>query len=269
MRYERRICLMLTGLLIVLYIGFSFFYRYDKNQAPVITFDKEIITVKANHKVKQLLKGVTATDQEDGDLTSDIMIDQISAFNSEKERTITYVVFDNDKKCTTAQRKLKYKNYKKPVIRLNDSLIGSTLSMTKINRLIEAESCVDGDISANVEVKTGTYDDHKLPLAITVTDSTGTESVLNCVYEYDNTNYTADIVLNQYVIYLKLGETTNLYDNVKAVMVGNNESEVLTENITIARGKLDISKKGVYEIYYSLNRDTNYTAKCKALVVVY
>ncbi len=269
MKYERRIVLVLAGLLIVLYIGFLYLYGRDTNSAPVITFDKDVITVKANQKQKKLLKGVTATDAEDGDLTKDVIIDNISPFNSEGERMITYVVFDHDNQCTVATRMVKYKNYKKPVIKITDSLVGSSLSITKINRLVQAKSCVDGDISTNLEIKPGDFDDNKLPLKISVSDSTGTESVLECVYDYDNAPYSADIVLKQYIIYLKLGETTNLMKNVKTVMIGNHEDEELMKNISIRRGKLDLTKKGTYEIYYSLNKETYYTAKCKALVVVY
>ena len=268
MRRKQILSLILTLALIGGYIGFRYYYNKDDNTAPVITFDSDLITVESSAGDNELLQGVTATDQEDGDLTEDILIDSISAFNTENERTITYVVFDDDNKATSASRKLKYDDYVEPRFNLTDSLIQSSLTMTKINSLVGATSSVDGVIDTNVEIKTGTYDDHKMPIDLTVSDSTGTESHLSLIYEYDNTNYTTDIVLKKYLIYVKKGGKAGLTDNVQAVMIGNAENEELLDHVVIRRGDLDYDKPGVYDVYYSLDDQTNFTAKCKAVVVV-
>ena len=268
MKHKQVLSLFLTLVLIGGYIAFQYYYNKDDNTAPVITFDSDMIKVKADASDEDLLEGVTASDQEDGDLTDDILIDSISAFNSEEERTITYVVFDKDNKSTSASRKLKYKKYTAPKFTVSDSLLQSSLTMTKINTMIGATSSVDGNIDGNVEIKTGTYEDHKMPLDLTVSDSTGTESHLSLIYEYDNTSYTSDIVLKKYLIYVKAGKEADLEDNIDSVMVGNSEYVDLMDHVVIKRGDLDYDVPGLYDIYYSLDDETNFTAKCKAVVVV-
>ncbi|MDO4978369.1 MAG: hypothetical protein Q4E53_14060 [Eubacteriales bacterium] len=273
MKKKRWLCLFLTAAIIGGYIAFQYNYNLDKNTAPEITFEEDMIKVKTDADETVLLEGVKAHDKEDGDLTKDVLIDSISAFNSDNERTITYVVFDKDNKPATASRKLTYKNYRAPRITLNDSLIQSSLGITRINNLIGARSFVDGNIDANVEIKMGTYEDHKMPFKVSVCDSTGTQTTLDLVYEYDNTNYTADIVLEKYILYVSKEKKEkesklDLKKNVEKVMVGNNESEDLLEHVVINKGELDLKKPGVYEIYYSLDDEVKLDAKCKAIVVV-
>ncbi|MCQ2492907.1 MAG: hypothetical protein MJ087_07710, partial [Lachnospiraceae bacterium] len=91
MSRERKFTLIGTLILIILYIAFILVNKgMDGNHAPKITFDnEEVLNIKVNAKEKKLLQGVHATDKEDGDLTDKIIIDSISAFNSNNERMVT------------------------------------------------------------------------------------------------------------------------------------------------------------------------------------
>ena len=73
--------LLLIGLYALFLVGFKI-YNNTENEAPVISIQDEILTVSVKDKENALLQGVSASDSEDGDLTSKIVIDSISEFNT-------------------------------------------------------------------------------------------------------------------------------------------------------------------------------------------
>lgn len=272
MSRERKFTLIGTLILIVLYIAFILVNKgMDGNHAPKITFDNEkVLSIKVNAKEDKLLKGVHATDKEDGDLTDKIIIDSISAFNSNNERMVTYVVFDSKNKSAVGTRMISYKDYSPPVITLNAPLIQDSLSLTRMNKIIGAKSSVDGDISNNVNIKAKLKNSRNMELNVTVSDSTGTESKLKMLYEYDNTQYKSEIVLKKNIIYLKKGKSITFRKNIKSVMVGSNENDMLKKEVHVDDSDVNLKKPGVYNVYYYIeaNESTNMTARTKAIVVV-
>ena len=72
------ICLLI-GLYALFIVGNKIFSNTN-NSAPIITIKDEILTVSVKDKEKALLKGVSASDAEDGDLTSKIVIEITSQF---------------------------------------------------------------------------------------------------------------------------------------------------------------------------------------------
>ena len=65
-------------------IAFCGVFLLQKNQEdntiPEITIENDFIEVSCNASDEELLKGVTATDEKDGDLTGDIIVESISRF---------------------------------------------------------------------------------------------------------------------------------------------------------------------------------------------
>ena len=57
----------------------------DKGVEPEITFKHDIIDVSIEEYEKQLLSDVSATDEQDGDLTSQVVVESISKFVDKKE----------------------------------------------------------------------------------------------------------------------------------------------------------------------------------------
>ncbi|MCQ2492821.1 MAG: hypothetical protein MJ087_07275, partial [Lachnospiraceae bacterium] len=167
-------------------------------------------------------------------------------------------------------RMISYKDYKPPVILIKEPLIQDSLSLTKMNKIIGAKSSVDGDISNNVNIKAKLKNSRNMELNVSVSDSTGTESNLKMLYEYDNTQYKCEIVLKKKIIYLEEGESFTFRKNVKNVMIGSNENEMLKKEIHVDDSDVNLKKPGVYNVYYYIesNENTNMTARTKAIVVV-
>ena len=266
---KRRVASVILMLLLAAGYGtfLHFYEEEDTNQAPSIQFDTKHLELSVNDDESRLLEGVRANDAEDGDLTDEIIVDSISTFDNQKCRTVRYIVFDSENKATQAMRTISYTDYVAPKLHLTDSLIQDTISVSKINKMAGAMSCVDGDISNNVEVSIGKLQDNRVILKINAYDSTGTESSLSVALEYDRTSYQAKILLDEYLLYIPVGSTYDFKQNVKEVLQGSVEVPRLTEYVYVEE-EVDFQTPGVYEVYYKLRDDANATAYTKGIVVI-
>lgn len=265
---KRMLSVVAAAVLIAAYMIFLYFYTSeDSNTAPEIEFDTPHLELSVEDDQAKLLEGVHAYDEEDGDLSSDIIIDSISAFDKDYNRTVKYVVFDRENKAVTAERTISYVDYTAPRFRFTESLIMDTLTTSRLNKLVQAESCVDGDISANVDVKMGSFENNAVPVDITVRDSTGTESSITVKCDYDRNIYVSSILLNDYLIYTKTGEKPDLKGNIKDILVGN-QSNMNLESDVLIQESIDVNQPGTYEAYYYLNGDNGVSARTKAVVIV-
>ena len=77
MKYFRIAICVLCALSICLYAIFFIREKSQDKTVPVITIDEEIIDVSIKVTDEELLKGVTASDAKDGDITSKIIIESI------------------------------------------------------------------------------------------------------------------------------------------------------------------------------------------------
>jgi hypothetical protein len=177
------------------------------------------------------------------------------------------VVFDKENKAAQAIRTISYVDYQPPRILLKDSLVQDTISVSKINRMVEAISYVDGDISNNVGVNIGKLQDNEVVLKIHTYDSTGTARNLSVVLEYDRNIYPAKICLQEYILYVPVGEIYDLKQNVKEVLLGNRVITKYDEMIQI-EGEVDFNTPGIYEVYYGLSEEAENIARTKGIVVV-
>ena len=145
--------LLLIGLYALFLVGFKL-YNKTENEAPIISIQNEILTVSVKDKENALLQGVSASDTEDGDLTSKIVVDSISEFDEKNYRTVTYVVFDNDDQMAKATRRIKYSDYSAPVFDVESPLMFYNSSTnSEIIKYVSAYSSLDGNISSSILVE--------------------------------------------------------------------------------------------------------------------
>lgn len=93
-------CLVLGGAAIVIRLS-------QDREAPVIKVKKADVTYQAGHGYEELLKGVSAEDNHDGDLTKDIFVDRVVQVKSD-QAVVYYGVMDKAKNVGTAKRIVKY-----------------------------------------------------------------------------------------------------------------------------------------------------------------
>lgn len=93
----------------------------DKS-GPAISMDTDSITVSAEASEKDLLQGVTAQDNTDGDVSQNLMIENMSNLMEGDTRTMTIVAFDSDGNVSKAQRSVTYNDYHAPQFTLDGPL---------------------------------------------------------------------------------------------------------------------------------------------------
>lgn len=249
------------------YVVFLYFYKQkDTGEAPQISFDEEKIEISVKDGESALLNGVKAYDKEDGELSEEVFVESVSVFDANQERVVTYAVFDSNKHVTKATRKIHYTDYVVPKFYLKGSFFSNSTNDTSIGKLVGAISCVDGDISGKVNVVikpiAGTSDTN---VHISVKDSTGETSSLDLIYNYDRNIYTTDIILKDYLVYIKVGETFDANANIEEIKSRSMRED--QQQYLHIDNQVDNQVPGVYEVKYSFNNlgDSGLT---KCIVVV-
>ena len=260
----------IVGVLVV-YGGFRFLSaQNDAGSAPVITFEEDNLEVSVKATTEDLLAGVHAEDAEDGNLDEDIVVDTISAFDEDKNRTVTYAVFDSDRNVTKVSRKIHYTDYTKCTFSLTQSFFGYNLNTSTILNLIHASSPVDGDVTNKIvyDIASSSDDPNIMNVSLSVKDSTGETSTLELEYTYDSNDYTTDIGLKQYLVYVRKGGSFDAENNVNTVDSKSlPDEEEAIDQLNIDDSDVDYDQPGVYEITYSFNYyGDNGFAKCIVVV---
>ena len=264
-------------------------FRTNDTVGPNIEMDSTQIEVSVKDPQIKLLRGMTATDVRDGDVTDNLVIENISEFVDENTRTVTYAAFDRDNNVSKATRSMVYTDYVPAVFSLSDVLnFNVSVNQQNILDAIHVVDAIDGDISEKVRfssssvINLDTAGDYKVE--VEVTNSAGDTFTLPLtvtIHEGSAYNAAPKIQLSSYLVYAKAGHpldpreyiTGAMYRNVfYAVTEGEGTYRVDTSDMTSAE-KEAFSKRvpevnidwfeiqdmanynypGVYEIQYNLS----------------
>ena len=262
--------IIIVCLCCIVYSVFIYMEKKDNGTgaSPMLDVPESVLVASVKDNEKKLLKDVKASDKEDGDITSKVFIESISEFDENKERLITYAVFDNDDHITRATRKMKYKDYQAPKF---DILIPLTTvyygNENYFLNHISATSSVDGNITSKVSF-TFNYEETKTStIQYTVEDSCGVQSSINLnVHDFPDTG-TIDIELYEHLIYVPVGTNLTPSAYIKGVNYMGMESDEMIHDIKI-HTDYDKTKKGTYEVIYDINGDGGEYGATKMVVVV-
>ncbi|MBQ6067361.1 MAG: hypothetical protein IJK89_11145 [Clostridia bacterium] len=235
---------------------------------PVITMATETVDVKASATDADLLRGVSAYDEKDGDLTDKLLVESVGQFTKPGWCKVIYAVCDGDNHVVTAQRQVHYTDYRPPRFTMNAPLIFSAYGTLNIVGIIGAEDCLDGDISQNVIIYSPDYETGQVgsfSIQATVKNSKGdsAEIVLPMTVERLSNN-SPDIILKDYLIYLPKGKTPdwNRFIESTADHAGIDAAlEIEIETDYNAR------KSGVYSVDYYGTDEAGYVGHTRLLVV--
>ncbi len=124
-----------------------------ENIAPVINTKDKTITEQDEFDAK---KDVTATDEEDGDLTSKIKVNENTVNNKKVgEYKVIYEVTDSKGKTTTKEIKVTVKENKAPVINAKDKTI-TEQDEFDAKKDVTATDEEDGNLTSKIKVKENT-----------------------------------------------------------------------------------------------------------------
>lgn len=285
----RRIRLAVVGIFVLSLIAFIVFNIVNRvttdSTPPVITSESDSVTVSVAAEESELLAGLTATDDEDGDLTGEIMISSMSNFTEPGKRTVSYVVFDASNNASTLRRNLEYTDYTAPQIKLTQPLRYSLNEMedASLTENMSVQDCLDGDITQQiratfndgsyiamagecgitVQVSNSAGDTCSVPLTVTVTDPA----------EESGKYYP---MLSDYIVYAPVGG----YVDLTSLLIGleNSSTQYLfadanpsapggIESVAIG-GAVDYNTPGTYTVDYQFTSASGATGTTKLAVVV-
>ena len=106
----------ILGISTLVLMGASgFVYATQDHTAPVIQVPSETLLYTEGENENVLLKGVTAADDQDGDLSSQVRIYDVSVLDNGKQAIVTYAVYDSHNNLGKESRLIDYKALVKPV----------------------------------------------------------------------------------------------------------------------------------------------------------
>lgn len=260
--------------------------QLEDHTPPTITCTENTISVSVTAEDAELMQGLTAYDDRDGNITDSIRVSAMSHFIEKGRRTITYVVFDEANQAGTAERTLIYTDYTSPKIYLSQPLrseIDNSSSMSLMNCLT-AEDCLDGDITNQIRIsmseisyiQVGEYD-----ITLQVTNSAGDVCVvpmqITIVDSSDKTEQSKYYpLLSEYIVYTTVGNQLNLRDyiigaehkNGQYTFAENGNMLMFTASDIQIESSVDYSQAGVYVVNYSYTTSEGIEAVTKMYVVV-
>ncbi len=227
---------------------------------PIIELESQQIEVSIKDGEEALIKGVSAYDEKDGDISDTVIVESMSRF-IDGVRIITYVAFDKDNHVGKATREVVYSDYKSPVF---SSTTGFRFPM-RSDSLIEglrAEDCIEGDITSQVKVSPGfyvdTYETGLYGIQYQVANKSGDVEYLPITVEIYDPAVEArspKIELNNYIVYTTVGKKVDAASYIKEATIGS--LEVTKADVTIDASEVNYNEPGVYEITYSLRSGEN------------
>lgn len=243
-------------------------YFADKT-IPQITVETELLDVKATATDADLLKGVTAYDEKDGDLTDKLLVESIGVFTEIGYCRVTYAVCDSDNHVVTANRRIHYTNYEPPKFTMNAPLLFSAFGTLNVVGIVGATDCLDGDISQNVIIYSPDYETGQVgtfSIQATVKNSKGDSASIVLPLVIDKKSGSApQIELETYLIYVRKGRQPDWYSYIGDTidhtgLEGELEFAIETD--------YDAWKEGLYSVDYYGTDEAGYIGRTRLLVVV-
>ncbi|MBC1799979.1 LPXTG cell wall anchor domain-containing protein [Listeria booriae] len=208
-----------------------------------------------------ILKGVSARDLKDGDITINVMVKESTVDTSKSgEYKVTYEVTNSVGETTT--KTVKVTVLSKPTIVAEDTrlYVGDSFNPLKD---MTANDAKDGDITSSVTIKENTVDTTKpgeYKVTYEVTNSVG-----------ETTTKTVKVtVLSKPVI---TAENTTLYvgdifDALKDVSADDLKDGDITASVTIKENTVDTSKPGEYKVIYEVTNSVGETTTKTVIITV-
>ena len=269
-----QIALVAVFVLAAVAFGFSFGYQnfFADTTPPVFTCEETQLEVSVSATDEELCRGLTATDDTDGDLTSAIRVKSVSSLIGANTAQVTYVVFDKASNAATFTRNISYTDYEKPRFHLSKPLVYNVSQTVTLLDRLSVTDVRDGDLTdkmrlsmLNLQTSTeGTYQ-----MRVMVTNSLGDSAILPLTVIIRNAGVNAPTIeLTDYLIYTHVGEEPDAKSFLKSV------KDPLVKNGSVSKSDVEITSNvdaqlpGTYEITYTYTGESGANATVILTVVV-
>lgn len=282
------IYLLLILLSVATFFGYRTFSQMsDDNTIPTIKISDEVAEFSVLDGHSQLLQGVTAYDETDGDVTDSLLVEQVILMDSKGTAKVTYAAFDRAGNVAKVSRTICYADYVSPRFVLDEPLLFYQNMSVDVLNIIQAQDLLDGNISHRIRATALNSVSIAVPgvhqVEFRVTNSLGDTSTLVFPVEVLTTgSYPASLSLTDYLIYLNVNDAFDAESYLKQFTL-NEESATLNGKLPKGyrlqlSGSVNTAVPGVYTLGYTvtftaeneLNPEASqeYSAYSKLIVVV-
>lgn len=273
----------LIGLFIVVGIMFALFefdaFRHRDKEPPVITADLDEIEISTSATNEELLEGLKAFDENDGDVTGSLVVVSKSHFVNGTTVKVNYAAFDSHNNVATYSRRVTYTDYKKPRFSISAPLRFVSRNNPDYLGSVTATDLIDGDISSQIKMIAedttySTSDTRSIPITLQVTNSVGDTAEVYVTADIETQyNYNRPVpALTTYMVYINPGENIDYRTYIKGIMRGGEvmpfDDTYYEEMILVDTSEVDIHAEGTYEANYLLQVNGEIVGTTKLYVVV-
>ena len=262
------LCMGVLACLIGLFTGYLLWsHNSIDTTGPVITVSEELLEISVKDPEEMLFQGITAHDDRDGDVTSRLLVESIYGITDENITTVTYAAFDRAGNVSKVQRQVRYKDYESPRFELNGSLCFPGSSGFDVLEYVGARDLIEGDIRRRVRA-TLISDTKSISnvgshvVRFQVTNSLGDTVQADLPVEvYDPEWYTARVELEEYLVYLKVGERFDPDAYLKTFLVRGDEMNIsngIPDGVYYnVDNQVSTRRPGTYSVTYNLTTTVN------------
>ena len=264
------IVILFIAAAVVFFANRSYEKRTSDFIAPAITAESDKLEASVGVTDEELLQGMTATDNLEGDVTGTLVVASRSKFIRPNVVKIHYAAFDKNNNVGTFTRELTYTDYVSPRFYLKAPLCyidSANRDASQILNSLYATDCIDGDLTQQIMVTQG--DTEQIGegvvaqnVTLQVSNRTGDTTVLNLRVRFEDYNVFNQLKphLKNYLIYHKADQVApSLLRYVDGIGYGNKITSLVDMGFTSADVRADYSSvdfktPGVYEATFTLTK---------------
>ena len=273
MRTLKTILCIATALSVLAFALAIYYTQFYKDVVPPeIRMDADVITVSAADGDEALLRGVTATDNRDGDITGAVLVDGVSQLTGPNAARVRYIVFDAAENAATASRTVVYSDYEAPRVFILQPLIYNVGDTIALRGRVIARDCLEGNITDRIRISSKDLSNRAAGvyhLTIWVMNKLGDVSTVTVPVIVREDDPAAPVVeLKSYLTYLARGEEfdpkayfQSYYDSA------DSRARNYFDHLEVS-GEVDTDTPGTYEVAYSATNSDGLTGQAILTVVV-
>lgn len=272
---------ILPAVVVLCVILFIVYCIWDKvahdEDAPVISIEEGTLSLSVWDGEEGLLNGVTAWDEQDGDVTDLLVVEGVSSIDKNHCATVTYAAFDRAGHVSKATRNICYSDYEAPRFELSSALMFHSGYPIDVYDYLTAVDTIDGELNSQIKANLvegendlSTVGTHLVEFR--VTNSMGDTVRLTVpVWVYLPSDYNATISLTDYLVYLEQGQHFDGNFYLDSMNAGGQTipRNVLAEDDAFIDIHSDVQPDipGTYCVTYTVTWK-HYTAASRLIVVV-
>ncbi len=270
MRFLRIFAVAAFVICLIVNLGVSASHRSKTNtDRPKLECPDTVLEISAKASREELLTDLRAWDNQDGDLTDQILVASTSYFLAPGEFQVDYVVFDSHRNNATATRRVRFTDYESPRFSLSQPLTFTQGSNVRYLDYVSVTDMLDGDLTDKIKVRASNVSNYTpgiYPVLLEVTNSYGdtVQIELNVVIR-SGQETGPKIVLREYLTYVDKGASFDPRRMLRSCTGA--DGEVMDINEVQISGFVNTDQPGTYYLTYHCTDDTGEGFTYLAVVV--